>query len=91
MAGFDVEGKSTALEVRDTRFEEDVIVGVRMRVSYDVADTTDGVVITHRLDATLPGGPLGRLVAALLRWRLRRMQQTSLRWLAAQAEADDSR
>jgi hypothetical protein len=54
MLGFEVHGHSTATDVGPGFFEEDVVVGVRMRIRYDLAPTADGVVITHRLTAQLP-------------------------------------
>jgi hypothetical protein len=55
MLGWEVHGHSTATDVGPGCFEEDVVVGVRMRIRYDLAPTADGVVITHRLSAQLPG------------------------------------
>ncbi len=87
MLGFDVDGKSTALVVERDRFEEDVIVGVRMRVSYKVEPAPDGVLIKHDVHAELPGGPMGTLLSVFLRRRLKKMQDEALRRLAVQAEA----
>lgn len=87
MLGFDVDGKSTALAVERDHFQEDVIVGVRMRVSYEVESAPDGVLIKHNVQAELPGGPMGTLLSVFLRRRLKKMQDEALRGLAVQAEA----
>ena len=90
MLGFEVHGHSTATDVGPGCFEEDVVVGVRMRIRYDLAPTDDGVVITHRLSAQLPGGPSGRVLSFFLRRRLRHLQRVALDRLAAHSEADCS-
>jgi hypothetical protein len=90
MLGFEVHGHSTATDVGPRFFEEDVVVGVRMRIRYDLAPTADGVVITHRLNAQLPGGPSGRVLSFFLRRRLRRLQRMALDRLATHSEADCS-
>ena len=90
MLGFDVDGRSVAVEVSDGVFEEDVVVGVAMRVRYEVTPAPNGCVVTHRLESLLPGGVAGRLVAFLLRGRLRKMQRTAVERLAAQSEASES-
>jgi hypothetical protein len=87
MLGFTVHGHSTATEVGPRFFEEDVIVGVRMRIRYELLPVTDGVVITHRLSAAMPRGPAGRVLSFFLRRRLRHLQRTALERLAAQSEA----
>ena len=83
MLGFQVEGLSTASVVDEHRFEEDVIVGVRMRISYEVTPTETGCVVTHHLSASLPRGVLGSFLSLLLRWRLRRLQTQALQGLEA--------
>ena len=90
MLGFHVEGRSTIELIDAETMEEDVVVGVRMRVRYELRDTPDGVVVTRTLTSRLPGGPLGRVLASLLAWRLRKMQHDVLERLAAQAEAEPS-
>ncbi len=85
MLGFRVQGKSTAVRAEQRVFEEDVIVGVRMRITYEIEPTPTGSRIQHRLEADLPGGPIGGLLSLLLRWRLRQMQRASLEGLARQA------
>lgn len=86
LLGFKVEGISTAVEVSPSRFVEDVVIGVRMRVSYETTATTGGSTVTHRLEMELPKGPAGRVLAFFLRRRLRKMQVTLLDQLARQAE-----
>lgn len=88
MLGFDVQGKSTAVRIEERCFEEDVVVGVRMKLTYELVPSAQGVVVTHRLEAELPRGPLGRLLSVFLRRRLKRMQETSLEGLVRQAEGD---
>lgn len=90
LAGFRVQGRSDAHVVSDNVFIEDVIVGVRMVVTYEVAPSATGTKITRTLEADLPGGPSGWLLSLVLRARLRRMQQKVLKKLAAQAEAGAS-
>jgi hypothetical protein len=90
MLGFQVQGRSTALQVGPTTFEEDVVVGVRMRVRYEVRARDDGCVVTQRMVVDMPRGFSGKVLSALLRWRLKKMQRATLANLAAQAEADAS-
>lgn len=87
LAGFRVQGRSDAHVVSDGVFIEDVIVGVRMVVTYQVVPSAMGTRITRTLEADLPGGPSGWLLSLVLRARLRRMQRKVLKKLAAQAEA----
>ena len=90
MLGFGVHGVSIAAEVTDDLFQEDVVVGVAMRVRYSVQETERGCRVTHHLECDLPTGLSGRLVALFLRRRLRRMQRNALGRLIAQSEASDS-
>ena len=87
MLGFGVEGWSQATRTEENVFEEDVVVGVRMRVRYEVRPDGDGCRVTHHLESNMPSGLSGRLLSALLRGRLRKMQKTSLERLVAQSEA----
>lgn len=87
LIGFQVRGRSEAVVVTEDRFVEDVLVGVRMVVTYEVAPSPSGAVITRTLEADMPKGVAGRVLALLLRARLRRMQKRALRDLAVQAEA----
>lgn len=88
MLGFGVEGRSIAVQVDDTAFEEDVVVGVGLKVRYDVHPEGEGCVVVHRIESRLPEGAMGRLLAFFLRGRLRRMQKMAVSRLVAQSEAD---
>jgi hypothetical protein len=90
LVGFEVQGRSDAHAVSDRVFIEDVIVGVRMVVTYEVEPSATGTKITHTLETDLPRGPLGWVLSLALRVKLRRMQRRVLSELAAQAEADAS-
>lgn len=90
LLGFDVRGKTTATVVTSDSFEEDVIVGVRMRISYRTARRPDGSVLTHRMTADLPAGVAGTVLSWFLGWRLRKMQSVLLRRLRDQVERDPS-
>ena len=87
LVGFKVQGRSDAKIVDARTFEEDVIVGVRMLVRYEVQPSATGAVLTRSLEAELPGGPSGWLLGLALRVKLRKMQRRLLRELIAQAEA----
>lgn len=90
MLGFNVQGHSTAVETAPDVFVEDVIVGVRIRVTYATTPSGDGAVITHSLRSDLPTGIWGRVLSLFLRSRLRRMQRAALDELVRQAEASCS-
>lgn len=85
LLGFDVTGHSSILRVAPDVVEEDVVVGVRMRVTYSVTPAPEGSVITHRMEAELPTGVAGTLLSLLLSWRLKKMQKTLLAALGNQA------
>jgi hypothetical protein len=85
LLGFDVTGHSTVLKVSSEEFQEEVIVGVRMRVMYSVKPIASGSVITHRMEADLPAGLAGSVLSLLLGWRLKRMQKALLRKLGRRA------
>ena len=87
MLGFVVHGHSTALEADERTFSQDVIVGIRMHVQYDVDSAEGGSGITHRMTVDLPTGPAGRVLGFFLRRRLRRLQRTTLRNLAGASAA----
>lgn len=87
LLGFHVEGRSIAEQVEDDVFEEDVVVGVAMRVRYEVHADGSGCRVTHRLESRMPGGASGRLLSLFLRARLRRMQRSAVERLVAQSEA----
>ena len=87
MLGFRVEGHSKSVGVSGDAYEEDVIVGVRMRILYEVArDDGGGTVVTRRLSALLPGGLAGRVLSFFLKRRLTRMQNGVVDELVRQAE-----
>ncbi|MEA2453058.1 MAG: Polyketide cyclase / dehydrase and lipid transport [Actinomycetota bacterium] len=88
LVGFKVQGKSDAKTVNDALFVEDVIVGVRMVVTYEVTPNEQGARITRTLEADLPAGVAGGVLSILLRAKLRRMQKKLLQDLKDQAEAD---
>lgn len=91
LLGFEVEGHSTSIEVTDDAYVEDVIVGVRMRVRYSIAKEGDGSRVTHRMESHLPRGISGRVLALLLRRRLRRMQAYLLDELVRRSATEDAR
>lgn len=87
LLGFDVHGRSLTVASEETVLEQDVIVGVKMRVRFTVEPSGPaGSVVTHRLTADLPGGLAGTMLSALLARRLRRMQGDLLRRLKSQLE-----
>jgi hypothetical protein len=86
LLGFHVDGRSRTIGADGTSFVEDVIVGVRMQVSYDVVETNDGTRVTRRLTASLPGGLSGRVLSFFLKRRLKAMQKGVLEELVRHAE-----
>lgn len=87
MLGFHVEGHSKSTGVAPDAYEEDVIVGVRMRIVYEVGrDGSGNTVVTRRLSALLPDGVAGRVLSFFLRRRLTRMQNGVVEELVRQAE-----
>ncbi len=86
MLGFVVQGSSRATSITTGGFEEDAVVGLRMRIRYTLEEDGDGVVVTHNLETDLPEGLAGRLLSLFLRRRLKRMQSESLADLVAQSE-----
>lgn len=87
MLGFDVDGKSVTTHVSEDRYEQSVVVGVGMQITYTVSSTPSGTTIEHSLSSQLPAGVLGRVLAVFLARRLRKMQAELLQALKAQAEA----
>ncbi|MGH2753848.1 MAG: SRPBCC family protein [Actinomycetota bacterium] len=87
LLGFVVSGRSSTVTATGSRFVEDVIVGVHMRVEYELRETAQGTRVTRRLTAALPGGFSGRVLSFLLKRRLKAMQKGVLEGLVAQAEA----
>ncbi|HEX2195486.1 MAG TPA: SRPBCC family protein [Actinomycetota bacterium] len=87
MLGFRVEGHSKSMNVSGDYYEEDVIVGVRMRVVYEVGrDESGNTVVKRTLSALLPGGIAGRILSIFLKRRLTRMQNGVVEELVRQAE-----
>ncbi len=87
MLGFRVEGHSKTATVTDAAYEEDVVVGVRMRIVYEVTvDESGRTVVRRKLSALLPGGVAGRLLSFFLKRRLTRMQNGVVEELVRQAE-----
>ncbi len=87
MLGFRVEGHSKSVKVQSEYYEEDVLVGVRMRVVYEIGrDGSGTIVVTRTLSALLPGGVAGRILSFFLRRRLTRMQNGVVEELVRQAE-----
>ena len=87
LLGFEVDGSSTAIEIEDSSYEQDVIVGVKMRVRYEISPSSDGAVVKHRLASDLPAGVSGRVLSFFLTRRLKKMQRDLLEGLAAQTES----
>jgi Polyketide cyclase / dehydrase and lipid transport len=85
LLGFEVDGRSTTVASDEHSYEEDVLVGVRMRVRYEVEQTPTGAKVTRRLTAYLPGGVSGRVLSFFLKRRLRAMQVGVLESLVDQA------
>jgi hypothetical protein len=85
LLGFVVDGRSTTIATSERSFEEDVIVGVRMRVRYEVEEVAEGTKVTRYLTASLPGGFSGRVLSFFLKRRLRSMQVGVLESLVDQA------
>ncbi len=87
MLGFRVEGHSKSVAASSDTYEEDVVVGVRMRVLYEVSrDGAGNTVVTRRLSTLLPGGFAGRILSFFLKRRLTRMQDGVVDELVRQAE-----
>lgn len=86
MLGFEVHGYSTALEIG----EEDVVVGVRLQIRYEVTSTPNGFIVAQRLTAELPSGISGSVLSYFLRRRLRRLQRDTLERLAGYSETGAS-
>ena len=90
MLGFHVDGHATAVDVGGSYIEQDVIVGIRMGIRYEVKPIEGGAMITHTLNAQMPSGISGRILAVFLRRRLRWLQRTALENLVLQSEAGTS-
>jgi hypothetical protein len=86
LLGFLVDGRSRVEQVTDSSIGEDVIVGVRMRIRFDIQATDDGCVVTRHLIADMPSGPMGRVLSWFLRRRLKKMSVDLLDRLVSQSE-----
>ncbi len=86
LLGFHVDGRSKTVRADGVTFVEDVIVGVRMVVKYEVVEGPRGTTVTRHLTAFLPGGLSGRVLSFLLKRRLKAMQKGVLEALVAHAE-----
>ncbi len=79
MLGFRVAGRADITGVAPEGMEQDVIVGIRMKVRYEIVEGEEGgSLLTHRLEVDLPRGVSGRVLSAFLKYRLRRMQRMLL-------------
>jgi hypothetical protein len=78
MLGFKVAGRADITFADEHAMEQDVMVGIRMRVVYGFTQVADGTAVTHELLAELPRGLSGRVLSLFLRFRLRRMQRRLL-------------
>ena len=87
LLGFVVSGRSSTITATSSSFVEDVIVGVHMRVEYEISETSGGTIVTRRLTASLPGGVSGRMLSFFLKRRLKAMHKGLLDALVVQAEA----
>ena len=86
MLGFEVDGHSTIETSSESILDEDVIVGLRMRVTYSVELVGDRTRLRHKFSARLPGGVWGGLLALFMRRRFRKMQRDLLADLARHVE-----
>ena len=86
LLGFVVDGRSSTLAADGAKFVEDVIVGVHMRVEYEVRERPGGAYVSRTLTASLPDGLSGRVLSFFLKRRLKAMQKGLLEALVAQAE-----
>lgn len=82
MLGFIVQGRADMESVAAERITHEAIVGVKMRVTYDLEAAGSGVVVRHTLTAEMPRGLAGRVLSFFLRRRLRAMQRKLLDNLA---------
>jgi hypothetical protein len=90
LLGFGVAGRAAIHEVPDDGLVEDVLVDVRMRVSYQVEQRRDECLVRATIVTEAPTGISGRVLGFLLKRRLRRMQRTALDRLTRLAEAQSS-
>ena len=90
LLGFGVAGQAAIEEVPADGLVEDVLVGVRMRVTYQVVPRGDECLVRSTIVTEAPTGFSGRVLGFFLRRRLRRMQRTAVDRLARLAEAKSS-
>jgi hypothetical protein len=83
MIGFRVTGRSVITAADADSLDQDVVVGVRMRIRYQVRSVPGGSVLEHRLVADLPRGASGWVLSLFMRPRLRRMQRMMLENLSS--------
>lgn len=86
MLGFNVDGQSVTTEVTETTYEQEVVVGVGMRIGYRLEPTGTGTRVTHQLEAGLPKGVLGAVLSFFLARRLKAMQKDLLEELKRYSE-----
>jgi hypothetical protein len=91
MLGFAVAGRADVEAVTEHGLEQDVIVGIRMRVSYSITPDGNGWKVSHKLRADLPRGTSGRVLSFFLTRRLKHMQRDLLRALTASASSMQER
>jgi hypothetical protein len=83
MLGFAVGGRADIVAVDENGLEQDVIVGIPMKVRYAIEPAGSGFTVTHTLEVDLPSGLSGRMLAFFLKRRLRRMQAELIEKLAS--------
>jgi hypothetical protein len=88
LLGFGVAGRAAIEDVGANALTEDVLVGVRMRVTYEVRSEKGGCLVRSKIVTEAPTGLSGRVLGLLLRRRLRSMQRTALERLARLSEED---
>lgn len=73
-------GSSTVLDaVPESRLEEEVVIGARLRTRWEVEPRADGGThVTHTIDVAFPEGPLGALARWVLTRRLAKLQRDGL-------------
>jgi hypothetical protein len=87
MLGFDVDGRATVLDTSANVLRHEVVVGVRMAVTYRVVAVEGGSVLHHEMTTHLPGGLLGRPLSFFLRRRLKKMQHALIEGLGVVTHA----
>lgn len=85
--GHRVPGLSDVLAVEDGRvLEEDVIVGVRLRITWSFTSAGGATRCTQAIDVAGPTGPLGPVLRWVLSVRVRLLQRRTLARLRKQVE-----